>query len=122
DDVFDDEDVAIAQVDLEVLLDPDDPAGAGGRSIRRDGHEVELDGEVDGPGQVAHEHEGALEDPDEEGGMVRVVGGDLLAELRHPLLELLGPDDLLAEMRIVHLCRSLSSPARSRTLVVSLRV
>src|SRR5262249_9509207 len=38
--------------------------------------------------QVAHEHERALEDPDEQGRPTGVVGGDLLAELSDPAAEL----------------------------------
>src|SRR5215216_6350565 len=58
DDVLDDQHVAAAEVDLEVLLDADDAARARGRPVGRDGHEVELDGQVDAAGQVAHEYEG----------------------------------------------------------------
>src|SRR5262245_57231262 len=54
-DVLDEDDVTASEVDVEVLEDPHDPARAGGRPVRRHGHEVHLDGTVDGPGQVGHE-------------------------------------------------------------------
>src|SRR5690606_8071234 len=61
DDVLDEEDVAARQVDVEVLHDAHDAAGLGGGAVRRHGHEVELDGQVDLAGQVGHEHERTLE-------------------------------------------------------------
>ena len=73
--------VATAEIEVEVLDDPDDAARSRGGAVRRHRHEVELDGQVDRAGQVAHEHERALEHADEQRRPVGVVGGDLLAEL-----------------------------------------
>src|SRR5256886_6489060 len=113
DDVLDDQDVAAGEVDLEVLLDANDAAGAGGGPVGRHSHEVELDGQVDGSGEVAHEYERALEHPYEQRRMVGVVGGDLLAELGDALLELLGADYYPPEMRVFH---RLPCPASPREL------
>ena len=64
------------------------PLVFGGAPVGRHGHEVELHRQVDAPGQVAHEQEGALQDPDEQRRPVGVVGRDLLAERGDPALEL----------------------------------
>ena len=87
DDVLDDEDVAVGQVDVEVLHDAHHPRRPGGAAVGGDRHEVDLDRQRDGPGQVAHEHEGALQHPDEQRRSVGVVVGDLPAELDDPGLE-----------------------------------
>ena len=81
DDVLDDDHVATAEVEVEVLDDPHDAARARRRAVRRHRHEVELDREVDRPREVAHEHERALEHADEQRRAPGVVGRDLLAEL-----------------------------------------
>src|SRR3954452_13829245 len=95
DDVLDHQHVPTAEINVEVLDDADDAAGFGGAAVRRHGHEVELDGQVDGAGQIAHEHEGALEHPDEERRSPRVVGGDLAPQfVDAPLELLLGHHDL----------------------------
>src|SRR5438067_769446 len=57
DDVFDDEDVPVVQVEVEVLQDPHDAARAGGRPVARDSHEVELRGDADCARDVGHHHE-----------------------------------------------------------------
>ena len=70
-------------------------------AVRRHRHDVHLDGQPDGPGQVAHEHERTLQHPDEQGRAVVVVSRELVAELGHPLLQdVLGHHDL-AEVRVV---------------------
>ena len=56
-------------------------------------------GSCDGAGQVAHEDEGALEHPDQQRRSALVVGGELLAQLGHPLGENILGDDHLAESR-----------------------
>ncbi len=99
-DVLDDQDVTAGQVQVEVLLDPHDTAGSGRGPVRGDRHEVELDREVDGAGEVAHEHAGALEDPDEQRGPVGVVGRDLLAERGDPSLQLVLADHDPAEVGV----------------------
>ena len=59
-------DVAIGEVEVEVLEDAHDAARARRRAVRRHRHEVELDRQVDRARQVAHEHERALEHADEQ--------------------------------------------------------
>src|SRR6266550_4228681 len=51
DDVFDDQHIAAFDADVEVLEDPDDTGGVGGRAVARDRHEVDLAGNR----QVTHE-------------------------------------------------------------------
>src|SRR6185369_6731548 len=101
DDVLDQQHVTVGEIEVEVLHDPDDAAGAGGRAVRRHRHEVDLDGDVDGSYEVGHEDEGALEDADEERITVGVVGGDLLAELGDAPPEVVFGDDDGAELRVV---------------------
>ena len=59
-----------------------------GRSIARD--------------EVAHEHERALEHADEQRRPARVVGRELLAQLRDPRLQLVLADDDAADRAPVH--------------------
>src|SRR5690606_29083678 len=92
DDVLDEDDAAAGQVDVEVLDDAHDPGRAGRGAVGRHGHEVDLDRQADGPHEVGEEDEGALEDADEQRRLVRVVEGDLVAELGDA-----GPDLLLAD-------------------------
>src|SRR5205085_1713520 len=101
DDVLDEQDVPAGQVDVQVLHDPHDARGAGGVAVGGHGHEVDLEGQGDGPGQVAHEHGRALEHADQEGRPALVVGGDGRPELGHPGLEGDGVDDDLPEVRAV---------------------
>ena len=59
-------------------------------------------GQVDRAGEIGHEHERALEDADEQGRMVVVVGRDLLAEIADALLQLVLVDDDPTDVRVVH--------------------
>src|ERR1019366_2891943 len=54
-DVFDDEDVATGQVDVEVFQDPYDAARLRRGSIGGDGHEVELERQLNAAGEVGEE-------------------------------------------------------------------
>ena len=95
DDVLDDEHVAAGQVELQVLEDAHHPAGVGGAAVGRDGHEVDLDREIDGAGQVGQEKAGPFEHPDQQRGPAGVVGRDLGAEVANPALEVcLGDHDV----------------------------
>ena len=70
------------------------PLVLGRAAVGRDRHEVELDGKVDRAGEVAHEHERPLEDPDEQRIAARVVRRDLCTELSHPSGEILLGDKI----------------------------
>src|SRR5580700_7439218 len=61
DDVLDHQDVPTVEFGVEVLDDPHHPRRPGGAAVRRHGHEVDVDRELDGPTEVAHEQHGALE-------------------------------------------------------------
>src|SRR6202035_2264287 len=76
DDVLDHQYMAVGQVDVQVLHDADHTRGAGGAAVGGHRHKVHLDREVDGAGQVAHEHERPLEHPDQQGRPPAVVGRD----------------------------------------------
>ena len=86
-DVLNEDDVATGQVEVQVFNDPHHPGRPGGVAVGGHGHEVKLDRQIDGSGQVTHEHEGALEYPDQQRGPTGVVGGDLLAQGPDPGLE-----------------------------------
>ena len=83
-------------VPVEVLEDPDDAGGLRARAVRGDGHPVGLDRLVQPPGEVRHDHDGALEDADQQRVPAGVVGVDLRGELGQPGQDLLlGEQDLL---------------------------
>src|SRR6266542_4922411 len=101
DDVLQHEDVAVLDVDVEVLEDPDDPGGVASRAVARDRHEVDLARERDMAHEVGHEEDRALEDSDEQEVLALVVRGDLLTELGDPSLKsLLVDEDLLDRVRL----------------------
>src|SRR5690606_15186571 len=99
-DVLDEDHLTSGEVEVEVLHDADDAAGAGGAAVRRHRHEVDLDVEVDGLGQVGHEEEGALQHADQQGRPTGVVLGDLVAELGDPVLQLLRADHALPQLGV----------------------
>ena len=74
DDVLEHQHVLVGDVAVEVLEDPHDAGGAGGRAVGGDGHELHLRGQLQGAREVAHEQHGALEDADQQdlpAGVVR---------------------------------------------------
>ena len=71
DDVLDHQDVAALELGVEVLDDAHHARGLGGAAVGGHGHEVDVDGQVDGPAQVAHEEHGPLEHGDEQRRLVR---------------------------------------------------
>ena len=70
------------------LEDADHARGLGGRAGGRHGHEVELVGHGQVPGQVGHEDEGALEHPDQQHVAPGVVLGDLGGQIANLGLDL----------------------------------
>ena len=89
------------EVDVEVLDDAHDAARLRGAPVGRHRHEVELDREVDAPGEVGHEHDRTLQHADQQRAAPGVVRGDLGAELRDALLQAVVADDQLPERRVV---------------------
>src|SRR5918999_1099919 len=87
DDVLDHEHVSRLHVDVEVLEDADDARGVGRRAVAGDGHEVDLARDGQAAHQVGHEEDGALKHADQEQVAAGVVGGDLLPQLRDPVLQ-----------------------------------
>ncbi len=108
DDVLDDQDVPVGEIEIEILHDAHDTARTRGGSVRRHRHEVELDGQVDRPRQVGHEHERTLQDADEERRVVVVVVRDRFAEVADPLLQLVLVDDDPTDVRVVHAVTGMS--------------
>ena len=69
---------------VEVLDDAHHARGLRGAAVGGHGHEVDVDRQLDGPAEVAHEDHGALEHADQQRRLVGVVGGDLRARARRP--------------------------------------
>src|SRR5215468_8117406 len=73
DDVLDDQHVPAGDVAVEILEDAHDAGGGGGRAVRGHRHELQRHRPAQRPGQVGHDHDRALEDPDQEQLTVGVV-------------------------------------------------
>ena len=85
DDVLDDQHVAVVDVAVEVLEDAHHARRRRRRAVGADGHELQLGGQRDRPGEVGDEHDRALEHRDQQQVLpvaerVAVVLGDLCAE------------------------------------------
>jgi len=97
DDVLDDQHVAPLDRRVEVLEDADNARGIGLCSVRRHGHEVHLDVDVQVTHEVGEEEHRSLEHPHEQQAPALVVPRDLLAQLAHPMFELVALDQDLAD-------------------------
>ena len=73
------------------------PEESVGRAVGGDGHEVDLARDLDLAHQVGEEEHRALEHADQQQVLARVVARDLLAQLAHAVLELVGLDEDLAD-------------------------
>src|SRR4051794_7007845 len=102
DDVLDDEDVTALERDVEILEDPHDAGGVGGRAVARDGHEVDLARDVEVAHEVREEEHRALEHADEQEVAPCVVGADLVPELADAPGELIGLDEDLSHGVVAH--------------------
>ena len=100
------------ELGVEVLDDAHHARGLGGAAVGGDRHEVDVDRQLDGPAEVAHEEHGALEDRHQQRRVLGVVGGDLGTELGHPGGEALGVDQHRA-----HVGRGPRRDARSGLVV-----
>ena len=89
------------QIGVDVLHDANDAARCRVRSVRGDRHQVDLHRKTDGAGQVRHEDEGAFQDADEKGWVVRIVDGNLSAEFGDPTANLVLTDDDRADVVVV---------------------
>jgi hypothetical protein len=89
DDLVDDDDVAAADLELEVLQEADALVAARlGGSVARELHEVERVRDRDGAGEVDDERDARLEQADEDRLASLVVAGDLSSELFDPRCDL----------------------------------
>ena len=98
DDVLDHQDVLVGYRSIEVLDDADDAGGRGRGSVGGDRHEIELARHGQLAGEVGNEQHGALEDAEQQNLPPRVVAGDLGANLRDALLDLLLGEQHLADL------------------------
>src|SRR5918996_462415 len=85
DDVLDDDDVAPADVPIEVLHDPDHAGAA--FPVRGDRHEVHAGVKVDGPEEVRVEHGPALQHRDQDRLTARVLPGDPRSQGPDPITD-----------------------------------
>src|ERR1019366_480191 len=99
-DVFDDEDVATGQVDVEVFQDPYDAARLRRGSIGGDGHEVELERQLNAAGEVGEEDERPFEHADQKRRATGIVCRDRFAELGDSLGNLVDREDNSAQCRV----------------------
>ena len=79
DDVFDDEDIFILDVVIEVLTNFDVPRRFRRSAITGTAHKVEIDRAVDGAGQIGKEGDGSFQDAAKEDGLSGIVLGNLSA-------------------------------------------
>ena len=89
DDVLDDQNVPSGDALRQVLEYPDHSGALGTVAVARDFHEVDLDGQLDGPYEIGQEDNPALQDVDKYRRLVGVVLGNALPEFRDPVLYLL---------------------------------
>src|SRR5207253_6841656 len=92
DDVLDEDDVPVLDRDREVRRDLHHARGGGGRAVAGHRDEVGREGGVDRADEVREEDDGALQDADEQGVLVRVIARERLAEFADPLDQLLPGD------------------------------
>ena len=99
-DVLDNQNVTTREVDVEVLQDPHHATGLGRASVGRHGHEVELQRQLDLPGEIGEEYEGALQHPDEQRRSGGVVGCDHPPQLSDPFGDLVDREHDPAQSRV----------------------
>src|SRR6185503_10064833 len=85
DDVLDEQDVLPLQLRLRIIHQPDVAARYGALAVARGDNEVDLQGAVDLSNEIAEKNEAALQQAQHQQFTVRIGGGDLLAQLIHPL-------------------------------------
>lgn len=80
DDVFDDEDIFILDIVVEVLADFEDTGRRRRRTVAGAAHEIEVDRAIDAAGQVGEKGDGPFEDAAHEDGLAGIIFGDLGAQ------------------------------------------
>src|SRR6185503_1449219 len=91
-DVLDHDDVASADVVIEVLHDAHATEGFRRAAVARDGHVVDRERERDSAHEVREENRAALEDRDQDGRAPLIVPGDGAAKLLDPPADVLAPE------------------------------
>ena len=87
-DILDDQHVATLDIDIEVLDDAHDTRGLDPVTVARNGHEIDIGGQLDLTHEVAHEDDGAAQDGDQHQVLALIIAGNLLAQASNDLLDL----------------------------------
>ena len=80
--------MATGEIHVEVLHQPHHTGGAGARPVGGHGYEVDLHGQVGGPGEIGKEHVGTSQHADQQRSLAGIVGAELAAQLGDAFAEL----------------------------------
>src|SRR5581483_203942 len=97
--VFDDEHMAILDAGVQVHEDANDAGGFGAcATVRGNRHEIELMRNGERAGEVAQEHDAALEYADQERTRIAIIERDLCAEFVNTRLQAVAGDEDFGEV------------------------
>ena len=99
--VLDDQHVATADVDIQVLNDTHDTRGLHTVAIARNSHEIDVDRQLDLAHQVAHKDNGAAQNRDQHQILTSVVARNLLAQARDDTVDILLRKQNLLDIRML---------------------
>src|SRR5690606_7044368 len=88
-DVFDDENMLVSKIDVEVFTNLHDTAGPGACTVRRDGHPVHRDVLRKRTHEISHDHDRTLEHAHEHELFAVIILRNLLAEFSQASINLL---------------------------------
>ena len=101
-DVLDDQQVFALDGVGQVLFDLHLAGADGARAVGGHGHKVHRQGQVDGPGQVGHEHIGSPQHRRQYELLPLIIPGDLRAQLLDALLQLIFSQQDLFDVFLQH--------------------
>ena len=99
--VLDDQHVATADVDIQVLNDTHDTRGLHTVAIARNSHEIDVGRQLDLTHQVAHKDHGAAQDRNQHQILTCVVARNLLAQARDDTVDILLREQNLLDIRML---------------------
>ena len=99
--VLDDQHVATADVDIQVLNDTHDTRGLHTVAVARNSHEIDVGRQLDLTHQVAHKDHGAAQDRNQHQILTRVVARNLLAQARDDTVDILLREQNLLDIRML---------------------